>query len=145
MASNKADPAPTLEDRIILAVEAYKNSQFKSIRAAAAAYDVPCSTLTHRISGRKPRVDVPANCQKLKDLEEASLKQWILDIDEHGLPPNHETVHKMANLLLSDRKSESIGLNWVSRFIKRHDELTSKYTRKYDYQRAKCEDPEIIQ
>jgi hypothetical protein len=51
----------------------------------------------------------------------------------------------MANLLLSDRKSESIGLNWVSRFIKRHDELTSKYTRKYDYQRAKCEDPEIIQ
>jgi hypothetical protein len=37
MASNKADSAPTLEDHIILAVEAYKNTQFKSIRAAAAA------------------------------------------------------------------------------------------------------------
>jgi hypothetical protein len=75
MASNKADPAPTLEDRIILAVEAYKNSQFKSIRAAAATYDVSRSPLTHQISGRKPRVDVPTNYQKLKDLEEASLKQ----------------------------------------------------------------------
>jgi hypothetical protein len=25
-----------------------------------------------------------------------------------------------------------------------HDNLISKYTRKYDYQRAKCEDPEVI-
>jgi hypothetical protein len=41
-------------------------------------------------------VDITANCQKLKDLEEASLKQWILDIDERGLPLNHETVRKMA-------------------------------------------------
>jgi hypothetical protein len=41
MASNKAETAPTSEDRVILAVEAYKNSQFRSIRAAAAAYDVP--------------------------------------------------------------------------------------------------------
>jgi hypothetical protein len=51
----------------------------------------------------------------------------------------------MANLLLSHKgEPEAIGLNWVSCFIKRHDEIISKYTRKYDYQRAKCEDPEII-
>jgi hypothetical protein len=34
--------------------------------------------------------------------------------------------------------------NWVSNFIKQHDDLISKYTCKYDYQRAECEDPEII-
>jgi hypothetical protein len=87
------------------------------------------------------------NCQKLTNLEEASLKKWILDMDDRGLPPTQDIVRKMADLLLSERKSgpsTSIGKNWVSNFIKRHDDLTSKYTRKYDYQRAKCEDPEII-
>jgi hypothetical protein len=29
-------------------------------------------------------------------------------------------------------------------FVQRHDSLQSKYTRKYDYQRAKCENPVII-
>jgi hypothetical protein len=53
-------------------------------------------------------------------------------------------VYKMADILLHERNRESVSERWITRFIKRHDELTSKYTRKYDYQRAKCEDPEII-
>ena len=32
----------------------------------------------------------------------------------------------------------------VNQFIKRHPELRTKYTRKYDYQQAKCEDPVLI-
>jgi hypothetical protein len=145
MPQKTADPVIKSEDRIQLALKAFKNGQFKSIRAAAAAYDVPYRTLTYRINGRKSRTDVPANCQKLSNLEEASLKKWILDMDERGLPPTHATVRKMADLLVSHQKpSTSTGKNWVSNFIKRHDDLISKYTRKYDYQRAKCEDPEII-
>jgi len=51
----------------------------------------------------------------------------------------------MATILLSDRKGNiSIGPNWVTRFIKQHSDLASKYNRKYDYQRAQCEDPEIV-
>ena len=37
-----------------------------------------------------------------------------------------------------------IGKRWVLNFLSRHPELKSKYNRKYDYQRAKCEDPEIV-
>ena len=37
-----------------------------------------------------------------------------------------------------------VGQCWVSRFIKRHDDLQSKYNRKYDYQRAKREDLILI-
>jgi hypothetical protein len=144
MASKQADSTIKLEDRISLAVKAFKNSQFKSIRAAAAAYDVPRSTLTHRISGRKARANIPANCLKLSRLEETSLKKWILDIDERGLPPTHAIVRKMANLLLHEREGEAVSERWITRFIKRHDDIISKYTRKYDYQRAKCEDPEVI-
>jgi hypothetical protein len=144
MASKQADLTNKLEDRISLAIKAFKNGQFKSIRAAAAAYDVPRSTLTHRISGRKARANIPANCLKLSRLEESSLKKWILDMDERGLPPTHAIVRKMANLLLHEREGEPVSERWITRFIKRHDDIISKYTRKYDYQRAKCEDPEVI-
>ena len=37
-----------------------------------------------------------------------------------------------------------VGINWTTNFIKRRTELKSKFSRKYDYQRAQCEDPAII-
>jgi acyl-CoA thioesterase len=46
MALKQTDSTVKLEDRI-LAVKAYQNGQFRSIQAAAAAYDVPHSTLAH--------------------------------------------------------------------------------------------------
>jgi hypothetical protein len=65
-------------------------------------------------------------------------------MDERGLPPTHAAVRKMAHLLLHERKGEAVSERWITRFIKRHDEFISKYTRKYNYQRAKCKDPEVI-
>jgi hypothetical protein len=41
------------------------------------------------------------NYQKLTDLEEASLKKWILDMDDRGLPLTQDIVCKMVDLLLS--------------------------------------------
>ena len=37
-----------------------------------------------------------------------------------------------------------IGQHWVNNFINRYDQIRSKYNRKYDYQRAKCENPKLI-
>jgi hypothetical protein len=66
-------------------------------------------------------------------------------MDERGLPPTYAIIHKIADLLLSQRKSGlTTRKNWIGNFIQHHDNLISKYTRKYDYQRAKCEDPEVI-
>ncbi|ODM15521.1 hypothetical protein SI65_09124 [Aspergillus cristatus] len=65
-----------------------------------------------------------------------------------GLPLQLSTVRHLAQLLLSARlpgSQPAIGENWVKRFIDRHEELKSKYTRKYDYQRAKSENPHLIQ
>jgi hypothetical protein len=41
-------------------------------------------------------------------------------------------------------RSGSVGLNWPNRFINRRPALASRYTRKYDHQRAQYEDPEVI-
>jgi hypothetical protein len=53
----------------------------------------------------------------------------------------------MANILLTKRGTTPIQIvreNWVSKFIKQHNELKTHYTQHYDYQQAKCEDPKII-
>lgn len=50
----------------------------------------------------------------------------------------------MANRLLADRGGSPVGKNWASNFVRRQPELTTRFNRKYDYQRAKCEDPTLI-
>ena len=37
-----------------------------------------------------------------------------------------------------------VGKLWVHNLVKRHPTLKSRYNRKYDYQRAKYEDPALI-
>jgi hypothetical protein len=53
-------------------------------------------------------------------------------------------VADMANNLLSDCAGGKVGIKWPSKFVERTPELKTCFNRKYDYQRAKCEDPEII-
>jgi hypothetical protein len=51
----------------------------------------------------------------------------------------------MAALLICQRvPTATVGKNWASRFINSDDRIKSKYNRKFDYQRAKCEDPILI-
>ncbi|KAJ6437534.1 hypothetical protein O9K51_09740 [Purpureocillium lavendulum] len=50
----------------------------------------------------------------------------------------------MANHLLRVRDARPVGKNWAQNFVKRRPELRTRFSRKYDYQRAKCEDPKII-
>ena len=51
----------------------------------------------------------------------------------------------MADLLLSERSKGPVGINWTTTFIKCHTEIKAKFSRKYDYKRAKYEDLKIIQ
>ena len=50
----------------------------------------------------------------------------------------------MANFLLAKRAISQVGKNQPENFIRRTLEVKTVYNRKYDYQRARCEDPEII-
>ncbi|KAL6351957.1 hypothetical protein LRP88_14769 [Fusarium phalaenopsidis] len=50
----------------------------------------------------------------------------------------------MADQLLADRDASPVGTRWALNFVKRHPELKTRFFRKYDYQRAKCEDPTVI-
>src|SRR5450755_2665771 len=131
------------EGRIVLAIDALNKGSFNGIREAARSYDVLYTTLRRRIRERPTRRDTrPTNC-KLTILEEETLVQWILSMDQRGLAPRPDAVRQMANLLLGKRSNSKsdpnsqIGQKWVYNFVQRHQVLQCRYNRKYDYQRAK--------
>ena len=135
------------EGRILLAIQAIKKQGKLSIRKAADTYDVPRSTLHARLHGRENRVELRANCFKLTEIEENSLVKWIISMDIRGAAPRPKTVGEMANLLLEIRGTtpiQTISKNWVPKFVKRHPEIATRFSKKYNYERAKCEDPKII-
>ena len=50
----------------------------------------------------------------------------------------------MANYLLETRRAKRVGKLWAHRFVQRRPELKTRFNRVYDFQRALCEDPELI-
>ena len=139
--------SPQTEGRISLALQDYQNHNIRSLRAAAKAYEVSFATLRSRHLGVLARADTPANSLQLTPSEEKVLVQRILNLAAQGLHPQHTLVKDMANIILKSKNPSdppTVGPNWVTRFVKRHPELSSIYNRKFDYKRAECEDAEVI-
>jgi hypothetical protein len=132
------------ERQLLLAIQAIKLDPILSCRRAAKIYNVSRATLSQRLQGRQSRRDSMPNSRKLNDLEEATIVRYILELDSQGFPPRLSHVEDMANRLRYQRDASPVGKNWTTNFIKRQPELQTRFTRKYDYQRALCEDPSLI-
>jgi hypothetical protein len=53
-------------------------------------------------------------------------------------------MEDIANQLLRVRDAPPVGKLWAHNFVKRQPELRTRYSRRYDYQRAKCKDPKVM-
>ncbi|KAH7464117.1 hypothetical protein FOMA001_g17824 [Fusarium oxysporum f. sp. matthiolae] len=137
-------PQSSNEARILLALQALQNDPKLGIRRAASMYEVSYGTLRNRKNGIQSRGDWIPKSRKLSDLEKNIIIQFILDLDSRGFPSRLRFVEEMANSLLADRDAPPVGKRWAHNFVKRQPELKTRLFRKYDYQRAKCEDPTII-
>jgi len=134
----------TQEARIIMAMEALQTTKKMSRRKAAKLYNVPETTLRDRMTGRTTiRERLPPHL-KLNELEETVLLRYILDMDERGFAPRLAGVEDMANYILEARGGRRVGKLWAHRFVQRRPELKTRFNRVYDFQRALCEDPELI-
>jgi hypothetical protein len=136
--------ASNKEGRTELALLAYQNHQFRSLRRAANAYNVSFSTLQRRHAGILARADCQPNCRKLTATEEQTIVRYILDLDSRGFAPRLCEVEDMANKLLAMRGGELVGKKWAKRFVTRSDELKMAFNRAKDRQRILQEDPKII-
>lgn len=135
------------EGNILLALHDLKDGRSSSICAAAKLYAVPRSTLQTRANGQISRADTRPSGHKLTKTEGDPLTEWIISMDTHGAAPRPSTVRDMANILLAARGWASPitgGKNWPSTFINRGDEIRSRFSRRYDYQRALKEDPKSV-
>ena len=101
-------------------------------------------TLSARRDGRPARRDIPANSRKLTDLEEKTIVQYIIELCARAFHPRLSYVEDIANRLLRKRNAPPVSVRWAHNFVKRQPELQTRFTRKYDYQRAKYEDPIVI-
>jgi helix-turn-helix, Psq domain. len=129
------------------AILSYKKKQFQSIAAAAEVFGVPKETLRDRLHGVKPRMETHANGHRLTVLEEEVLAKRLLYADKRGFSIRPEFLRGMAQILLRERTGNPIvtlGINWASKFVKRHPALRTRYNRKITYQRTKQEDPKVL-
>ena len=127
-----------------MALEALKNDKNLSLREAAKIYNVSRTTLTQRRAGKPARRDIPANSRNLTDLEEQTIVQYVIELDTRAFPPRLSGVEDMANQLRRERDAPPVGKRWAHNFVNRQQEIQTRWARKYDYQRAKCEDPKVI-
>ena len=51
----------------------------------------------------------------------------------------------IANSLRAECGIGYVSINWPSTFVKRQPKLKVKFNCKYDYKKALCEDPEVLQ
>jgi hypothetical protein len=125
------------EAQVQLALQAIKKDATLSLRRAAAIYRAPLQTLSDRRAGRPSRADTMANSRNLTNTKEQVIVEHILELVARGFPPRLSAVADMANSLRAERGLGHVGLNWPSTFV--------KFNQKYNYKRALCEDPEVIQ
>ncbi len=144
MQQSKDTAKPYKEGQLLLAKSAIDRGQIRSNRRSAAIYGIPASTLLDRRNGKPSRRDCEPNSKKLTKLEEEVIIQHILDLDTRGFAPSYRAISDMANHLLSARGGAPVGIKWPTNFVKRTPTIKARLNRKYDYQRAKCEDPIII-
>ena len=144
MAPPKNTQSPYNEADIILAISALDHNQIQHVKRAASTFNVPESTLRTRRAGVPSRHDCEPKSKKLTKLEEEVIVEYILDLDSRGFAPTLDGVRYMANKLLAARDAGQVGQNWPRNFVKRTPQLTTRFNRPYDRQRALREDPDVI-
>ncbi|EAQ88886.1 hypothetical protein CHGG_05505 [Chaetomium globosum CBS 148.51] len=81
---------------------------------------------------------------KNKNSQYPGRSQTVQRSRSNDSPPTLRGVEDMANHLLRERDAPPVGKLWAHNFVKRQPQLRTCRTRRYDYQRAKSEDPKII-
>lgn len=139
------------EERMQKALADYYSKKYNSISAAAAAYDIPNSTLIHRVRGRQDRHTAHQHSQTLSPAEEEDLCRYILGLCREGKAPRKDEIRDMA-ITIVQRRNEPfliepnngdasndtsgsttgrapVGQEWPEGFLNRHPEMKEERTK----------------
>jgi hypothetical protein len=95
------------------------------------------TTIARRAKGKiQPRQQYRKQCGLLTQIQEQQLLQFINNLTQRGLPPNHFNVRVFAQNICGKWP----GKNWASSFVKRHqDLLASEYLVGFDISRKRAD------
>lgn len=132
------------EERIKEAVQTITPPQELSLLRAAAAYNVPETTLRRRRTGKMSQRDTHPRLSSHQKTEDEALIYYIKNLDTQRFAPTLRSVEDMANQLRAARGDKPVGPRWASNFVKREGELKSRLNRQRNGQIVLCSDPEVI-
>jgi hypothetical protein len=77
-------------------------------------------------------------------LEEEVISRNILELDSRGFALRLVGIKDITNFILESRGAGRISKLWAYRFVQRQPALKTRFNHVYDFQKALCEDPELI-
>ena len=128
-----------------MAIEALKCDQKLTVHKAAQIYNISDTTLHNRMKGIKQKTECWSKSQLLSKLEEEVIIQYIIDLDDWGFSLWLKDIEDIATTILMSRHGPPIGKLWTHRLVKHTPELKTCFSCFYDYQRAQCEDPKLLE
>ena len=90
-------PNARLLRSITEAIDAIQNGQVGSVKAAAATFGIPRSTLRGRLNGATDRSTAKQTIQRPTAEQERRLIDWIKELEAQGNPPSHTVIREMVS------------------------------------------------
>jgi hypothetical protein len=143
------------EVKLQAAITAYRTKE-KTASQAIRDFGVPRQTFYDRLNGKLARHLAHEKDQLLSHIQERELVRWITELTRMGYSPRHATVLEMAHIIrkkchpvtleptINALSMESIGDQWIQRFMRRRPELTIVHLRSMDMGRVKDTSPERL-
>jgi phage portal protein BeeE len=97
-------PSYTEED-VTIALNALVSSEYKSIRKAAIAFQIPPLTLQDRRKKSKSRTEAHVSQQLLTPIKKTTLENWIYRAAKLGAPVTLQSVKILASEIQNERSS----------------------------------------
>ncbi|OBS16486.1 hypothetical protein FPOA_12888 [Fusarium poae] len=112
---------------------------------AAQMHGIPPATLSDRLRGLPSKPDIIQPAQLLSKSQETRLVTWILRQEALGYAPSHSQVRAtVAALLRQQGQGRTIGVHWISRFMKRHPDIETKIGRRQEASRFNSFTPKAV-
>ncbi|EKG09101.1 hypothetical protein MPH_13915 [Macrophomina phaseolina MS6] len=130
-------------DPIEAALDDLKSQDPPNYKATAKKFGCCRTTLSRRHRGVTASQASSAESHRLlNNNQERELVEYINKLSERGIPPTQAMVRNFAEEMAQQKPSK----NWVSRFVKRHqDQLKSVYLSGLDLSRKNAESVPRIQ
>lgn len=128
------------DDDVYLALEEIQMGS--SISKSARKYGIPRSTLSEKLSGRRPPERRMGPATILSREEEMSLVTWILGLSDAGFPITKDQLLDTVQMILKKEKRDSAfvdnrpGRKWYESFRKRHPSIVEKQCQNLTRARA---------